>query len=387
MRAPVESTSAPTPLYLAFEVGANRWVVAYGTSPQAVRRAEIAGADGAAKAAQLRAQVPVWRAALGLPADGPMRSCYEAGRDGFWVHRLLTTLGVDNTVVDASSIELPRRARRMKTDALDATRLWRLVWRVGQGERDVWRPVRVPAAPDEDRRHAARSVLMLTKECTRLRNRLHASLALHGVRMPLRPTFGDKLPVLTDWQGTPLPEGLRARLTIEWTLLCAAERQLRDARRPVRQRVRAAGPSTAAGPFQADAHAARLCRLRGIAPLSGTILAQELFVRGLRNRREVGALSGLVPARRQSGETSHDLGVTRCGPRYLRAIAVEVAWSWLQWQPDSALAQWYTARYAHAGPRLRKIGIVALARKLLIALWRYLETGTPPAGAIVRAPA
>jgi transposase len=171
------------------------------------------------------------------------------------------------------------------------------------------------------------------------------------------------------------------------------ERALRDARRTVRQRVRAASPTVpAVGPVptvapatQAAVQAARLCRLRGIAPISGEILAQELFVRGLRNRREVGALSGLVPARAQSGETSRDLGVTRCGPRYLRAIAVEVAWSWLQWQPDSALAQWYATRYAQGGPRLRKIGIVALARKLLIALWHYLTTGTPPAGAIVRA--
>lgn len=393
--AQVESTPALTPLYLAFELGANRWVVAYGTHPSQIRRAEIVGADGTAKAAQLRAQLPVWRAMLGLPAAGPMQSCYEAGRDGTWVHHLAATLGIANTIVDASSIELPRRARRMKTDALDATRLWRLLWRVAQGERDVWRPVRVPAPPEEDARHAARTVLMLTKERTRLRNRLHAALAQHGVRDPLRPTFGDEIPVLTDWRGASLPDGVRTRLTVAWTLLQAVERALRTARRTVRQRVRAAGPAvpptgpvpTVAPATQAAVQAARLCRLRGLAPISSAMLAQELFVRGLRNRREVGALSGLVPARAQSGETSRDLGVTRSGPRYLRALVVEVAWAWLQWQPASALAQWYTTRYAHGGPRQRKVGIVALARKLLIALWRYLETGTPPAGAIVRAAA
>ena len=245
----------------------------------------------------------------------------------------------------------------MKTDALDATRLWRLRWRVAQGERDVWRPVRVPAPAEEDARHAARTVLMLTKERTRLRNRLHASLAQHGVRDRLRPTFGDEISGLTDWRGAPLPDGVRTRLTVEWTLLQAVERARRTARRTVHQRVRAAAPAVpATGPVptvapetQAAMHAARLCRLRGLAPISSEILAQELYVRGLRNRRQVGALSGLVPARAQSGETSHDLGVTRCGPRYLRAIAVEVAWSWLQWQPTSALARWYATRYAQGG--------------------------------------
>lgn len=389
MRAQAESTSVPTPLYLAFELATARWVVAYGTSPARVHRAEVVGVDGAAKAAQLRARLPQWRAQLGLAATGPMRSCYEAGRDGFWVHHLLATLGITNTVVDASSIELPRRGRRMKTDALDATRLWRLVWRVGQGERDVWRAVRVPAPGEEDARHAARTVHMLSQERTRLRNRIHAALAQHGTRVELRPTFGDELAVVTDWRGERLPEGVCARVQVLWDLLCGVERALRAERRTVRRRVQAAIAPPAPPPASASAAAlaARLCELRGLAAFSSVVLAQELYIRAPRNRREVGALSGLVPAKAQSGDMSRDLGVTRCGPRHLRALAVEVAWSWVRWQPDSALTRAFVRRTAGAGPRQRKIQIVALTRKLLIALWRYLQTGTPPTGAIVRATA
>ena len=319
------------------------------------------------------------KVALSVSAASPVRSCYEAGRDGFWPHRWLTQLGVTNLVVDSSSIEVPRRARRAKTDRLDGEKLLRLLLRHWGGERGMWHVVAVPTREQEDARHASRGLTTLQTERTRYRNRLHSLLALHGVgRLRLDARFADRLLAVRDWAGEPLPAGIQARLRETWAVRQQVEAVRQQARRTERQQVRA-GATPARTPAQ------RLAQVRGIAARSATVLAAELFSRELRNRRQVGALTGLVSAPHRSGTIAWDQGVTPSGLPAVRRIAVEVAWAWLRYQPTSVLTQWYLRRFGGGGAATRRIGIVALARRVIIALWRYVETGVVPEGAALKA--
>ena len=306
----------------------------------------------------------------GLSADAPVRSCYEAGRDGFWPESLLALLGVVNLVVDSSSIEVPRRQRRAKTDRLDGEKLLRLLLRHWGGERGMWQVVRVPTRAAEDARHASRGLTTLQVERTRYRNRIRGLLALHGVlRVRLDAQLPARLRTTPDWAGAPLPEGVVARVLETHRLLQAVETERRRARQQERQRVR---------PRAAATCAQRLAQLRGVAARSATILADELLGRGLRNRREVGALSGLVSAPYRSGMIQRDQGLVRSGVPAVRRLAIELAWAWRRYQPTSALTQWYERRFGGGGAVTRRLGIVALARRVLIALWRYSETGIVP---------
>ena len=264
-----------------------------------------------------------------------------------------------NYVVDSSSIEVPRRARRAKTDKLDLVGLLRLLARYEAGDRGAWRVVRVPRVAEEDARHLERSWAKVPAERTRVINRLKGVLTTAGVRLRLDATFLARLATARLWDGTLLPPGLQARATQE-----------RD-------------PTTATGRA-----ATALQTVTGIGPMGAWVLATEIFGwRQIRNGRELGALVGLVPAPFQSGETSHDFGITRAGNKHVRRVMVQLAWSWLRYQPTSALAQWYQRRFGGGGRRMRRIGIVALARKLLIALWRLVEDGVLPEGAAVKASA
>jgi transposase len=361
-------------LYMALELGATRWLLAFGVSlATPVRRRGIAAGDREALAREIAAA----KRRFGLAETTPVRSCYEAGRDGFWIHRLLAAEGVDNVVVDSSSIEVNRRQRRAKTDRLDAEKLLRMLMHHWGGERS-WKVVHVPTRETEDARHAERAIATLVQERTRQRSRIHALLALHGVRQPIRQTFGDRLGLLTDWAGQPLPGGVVARLALAWRQVVQVETELGTARHAQRAAVRAATTPAAV-------RAARLQRLKGIKVGSALMLAKEVFARDLTNRRQVGALSGLVAVPYQSGDAARDQGISRAGVRAVRRVIVELAWVWVKWQPGSALTQWFQRRFADGGPRARRIGIVALARKLLIALWRYSEQEIVPAGAVLRA--
>jgi transposase len=360
---------------MALELSAREWQLAFGLGlATASRRRRIAAGDAAA----LQREIGAATARFGLPTTTSVRSCYEAGRDGFWVHRLLARLGVRNVVVDSASIEVNRRQRRAKTDRLDAEALLRRLIRAGLGERDQWKIVHVPSVEAEDARHPARTLAMLTAERTRYRNRVHGLLATHGVRVRLTPGCGAQLATLRTPDGQGLPPGVIARLTVTWRLLETIEQERRAARTAQAAQARAATTPAAV-------RTQRLRQLRGIQVGSAAVLATEVFARDLRNRREVGALSGLVPVPYQSGEAGHDQGISRAGLKAVRRILVEVAWGWVRWQPDSELTRWYRTRFGPGGGRLRRIGIVALARKLLIALWRYSEQGILPAGAVLRA--
>jgi transposase len=359
---------------MAMELSARHWQLAFavGLATPSRRRTIAAGDEGA-----LQREIIAACRRFGLPPTVTVRSCYEAGRDGFWIHRLLERLAIRNLVVDSASIEVSRRQRRAKTDRLDAEALLRRLIRYWLGERDQWKVVHVPSVEVEDARQAERSLAMLTAERTRHRNRLHGVLATHGVRLTLKGDFATRVTTVATPTGGGLPAGVIARLLITWRLLQVVEHELAAARA-----TQAAQARTAATP--AAVRMRRLSQLKGIRVPSAAVLATEVFARDLRNRREVGALSGLVPVPYQSGAAGHDQGISRAGLKAVRRILVEVAWSWVRWQPGSALTRWYHRRFGGSGPRSRRIGIVALARKLLIALWRYSEQGVVPAGARLR---
>ena len=362
------------PLCVAIELSATEWLLTMSATGEDRRqRARLAPGDRegwrrAVRLALLR---------LGLGLDTAVWSCYEAGREGFWPHRWLTALGVTNLVVDSSSIEVPRRARRAKTDRLDGEHLLRLLLRHRGGERGMWQVVQVPTREVEDARQASRGLTTLQAERTRCRNRIRSLLALHGVRsVRFDRQFATRLTTLVDWAGAPLPPGVQGRILATWRVLQCVETECQAARRRERQPVHLR---------EARTTAQRLAQLRGVAARSATILADELLTRTVRNRREVGALSGLVSAPYRSGTIQRDQGLARTGLPAVRRIAIELAWAWRRYQPRSALTQWYERRFGSGGAVARRIGIVALARRVIIALWRYAEHGVVPAGAQLKA--
>lgn len=370
-------------LYVAFELSKNSWKLGFsiGLGQKARIRTIPAG-----RLAVLKAEIVAAKKRFGLEASCDVVSCYEAGRDGFWLHRHLTAEGVTNFVVDSASIEVNRRRRRAKADGLDVTSLVRMLIRYhSQGERKLWSVVCVPSVEDEDRRQAHRELATLTKEKTRTKNRIMALLICQGIRLSgALDLSGDRLESMRLWDGSQLPEGLKSRLHREWEHLAFLKQQIstlqRQRDKSVRQQQRQPDPGS-------DwAKVVQLAQLKGIGTPGATVLVRELFGwRKFRNGRQVGALSGLTPTPYQSGDTNWEQGISKAGIRHVRAIAVELGWCWLQYQSNSKLSLWYNDRFATGGKKARKIGIVALARRMLIELWKYLETGAIPEGAELKA--
>ena len=370
-----ESTATTPGLLVAFELGERSWKLGFtiGLGQRPRIRSVPAGAM-----ARVWAEIAAAQARFKMAADTPVISCYEAGRDGFWIHRALVAQGVTNYVVDSSSIEVNRRARRIKSDRLDLGGLLTLLARSVAGETRCWRVVRVPSDHDEDARHLHRTWEAVQQDRTRLINRLQGLLVTAGVRMPVTGDVVARMAAVRRWDATPLPAGVLARLTRTWAQFEFLTTQLAE--------IEAARLALAPDPETATGRAVtRLQHLRAIGPIGAWVLTTEIFGwRQIRNGRQLGALVGLVPALYQSGETARDQGITRAGNKHVRRLMVQLAWSWVRYQPSSALAQWYQRRFGGGGPRLRRIGIVALARKLLLALWRYLETGVVPEGAVLK---
>ena len=371
---------APIPtLHLALDLGNRTWKLAFATSHAHAPRLRTMPARDLT---QLAAEIAAAQARVGLPAEAPVVSCYEAGRDGFWVHRALLAVGVGNHVVDSASIQQNRRKRRPKSDRLDAAALLRLLLRHRAGERDVWSVVPVPSVDEEDRRHLHRELFTLTRERTRQVNRIKGLLVLHGVVLPRLRGLPTTPPALRDWAGAPLPPGLTARVAREWARLRTTQREVL-ALRAERRRLLAA---TDAASDPTLRMVERLLALRGVGEVSAWLYTTEFFGwRAFRNRRQVAGAAGLTPTTAGSGDTEREQGISKAGNTIIRALAIELAWSWVRRQPTSALSRWYRARFSAGGPRQRRIGIVAVARKLLIALWRYLETGIIPEGAVLKA--
>jgi len=336
-------------------------------------------------------EISLARKRFGLPNDAPFLSCYEAGRDAFWLHRFLAQHGVHNLVVDSSSIQVPRRARRTKTDRLDGFKLLSMLIRHASGDKEVWHVVHVPTPEQEDDRQLHRELETLKQERTRHICRIKAFLASCGLRIKLSSNFLTQLTLLRLWDDPPVPPALQARLCREWSRLQVVENQIDELEAQRTYLLR-----TSSSPSVQKAR--QLMRLKGIGQYSAWLYTMEFFAwRKFRNPKEPGALAGLTPTPSQSGDSSRELGVNKAGNRHIRAtpalrrtqcgasVAIEIAWNWLHFQPYSELSRWYQKRFGSGSSRVRRIGIVALARKVLIALWRYLELGIIPQGASLKA--
>lgn len=324
----------------------------------------------------LQKEIAAAKKRFGLLAESCVVSCYEAGRDGFWLHRYLTNVRIENCVVDSSSIEVNRRARRAKADRLDVENLLRLLIRFSHGERKVWSVVHVPSPEEEDRRQLHRELRTIRNDKTRTTNRIKGLLANQGIRLQGRMDLcKERLNAIRLWDGSPLPPALRGRLEREWEHILFLQEQIRVLEAQRRSALRQQKEPDLAQVQQ-------LNTLRGIGPSSSWICVREFFGwRKFKNRRQVGGLGGLTPTPYQSGTTNREQGISKAGNRHIRAVAIELAWSWVRYQPESKLTRWYIRRFADAGKRARKIGIVAVARRLLIDLWRFLEHGVLPEGA------
>lgn len=364
----------PQVLYLAFDLGWEKWSLAFsvgfGHSPSCK---SIPAGD----LRRLTQEIARAKQKLGLPEDAIVCSCYEAGRDGFWLHRWLLAEGVENVIVDSSSIEVNRRQRRAKTDRLDCSKLVNLLIRFHLGDKKVFSQVRVPTPEEEAERQLHRSLKTWKEDETMLINRIRGLLANLGLSIEPNKHFPQRLKQTRQWDGQPIPPELRDRLLGEFALLQSTRQQIKQAEARQRQALR-----------QDERHstqqARKLLSLHGVGFTGAWTLSKEFFGwRTFDNRRQVGALAGLTSTPHSSGSLQHERGISRAGNRWVRGIIVELAWCWLQHQPQSKLSRWFQQRFGGGNTRQRKTGIVALARKLLTALWQYLESGTPPEGAVM----
>jgi len=367
--ARVKHTGEASALYMAFELGEENWKLAMSDGVRAASHYALRAGDTAV----LLECIDKAKARCGLAAEARLHSGYEAGRDGFWLHRWLIERGFDNVVVDSASIEVNRRARRVKTDRLDAEKLLGMLIRYHAGERRVWSVLRVPTAAQEDARRVHRELGRLGHERTAHINRIRALLVLDNLRVKY---VGGRL-----WQrwwnahAGELRPGVRAEIERESVRLSLVKAQMRTIEAEQRKALEG----------ESEPQVTRLAQLRGIGMSSGWVLVKELFGwRSFRNRREVAGCLGLTPSPYASGQSETEQGISKAGNRRVRTLMVELAWSWLRYQPESGLSQWFNRRFAGGGKRMRRIGIVALARRLAIALWRYLEDGLIPEGATLK---
>lgn len=359
------TTFKTSSLYMAMELSKKQWKLAFlaSTGTPRVRTIPAGGVE------QLLAEIGKAKRRLKLPETAPVVSCYEAGRDGFWIHRMLEQLQVSNVVVDPASIEVERRKRKRKTDRLDAIKLVTRLVRYHEGEAKVWSVVRVPTPEQEDARRLHRERERLQKERKQHQSRIRSLMALHGV---------DAIKVLSvkleSWDGSPLPPDLRQEIEREQARLRLVDEQLRVVNKEREERVKAKDTPQAR-------QVSSLASIKGIGTTSAWLLVMEVFGwRPYVNRRKAGSLVGLTGTPFDSGGSEREQGISKAGSAGIRSLLVELSWLWLRYQPQSELSQWFHKRWSTSG-RSRRIGIVAVARRLFIDLWRFAELGVVPPGA------
>src|SRR4029453_10521457 len=348
-----DSLSQPT-LYLAFELGKNTWKLGFtiGMAQQPRERTIPAGA-----LETLQKEITRAKQRFGLPEDACVVSCYEAGRDGFWLHRYLAAHGVTNHVIGSASIEVNRRQRRAKTDRLDVHKLLTMLLRHMAGERKVWRVVRGPSVEGEERRQLHRELTTAKCDRTRVSNRIKGLLAGYGVQLALQGDVDAQLEQVHQWDGSPLPPALLSRLKRAWQQVCFLTAHIQTLEAHARA-VFARGEDAVVDQVR------QLFTLRGIGVNSAWLYVMEFFAwRDFQTPKQVGALAGLTPTPYQSGQSRRELGIAKAGNRHIRAMAIEIAWAWRRFQPASALSQWYERRFGAGRARLRKLGMVAPAPK------------------------
>jgi transposase len=303
--------------------------------------------------------------------------CYEAGYDGFWLARALAKMGIECRVLDPASIQVNRRARRVKTDRIDVLALLRALIATDRGERHVCAIVRVPSVEEEDARRSHRERQRLVRERTGHINRIKGLLFAQGIRdikPKLRRTRID-FAALETAEGHPLPDRLRRELEREYARLSLIATQLREVEKE-RDTADAQDPVV-------EQKRQLLVALHGVGATSAAILAREVFARSFASRRQLGSYLGLTPSAYDSGSTTRCQGISKAGNSWARRILIEVAWLWQKYQPASPLSHWYIQRTAGQSSRIRRIMLIALARKLAISLWRYVETGLVPDGVAI----
>lgn len=370
----IEITATTPTLMLAMELSEEEWKLGFSSAfgqPPLVRNV------GARQRPKLLAQIAWAKQKLGLPEDARVVSCYEAGREGFWLHRFLCAEGIESLIVDSSSIEVPQKRRRAKTDRLDLAGLCDLLARHLAGSaKPVWSVVRVPTEAEEDRRHLHRELKTTKQDRTRVSNRIKSLLANNGLTLAGWKDLPERLRRLRLWNGQPLPPALLARLDRYAKDYSYYTERIRDLEAERRRQMR----EETCDP--AIAKAAQLFSLKGVGINTAWLFSMEFFSwRSFANGKQVGSLAGLTPTPKDSGKRYREQGIGKDGSRHIRGSVIEVAWAWLRFQPQSELSKWYERRFGSGSKRIRKIGIVGLARKLLIALWRFLETGVVPEGA------
>jgi transposase len=364
----------------AIELSKQNWVIGFVTPLSAkISRRILSGGD--------------WKALLDLIEEVRARvsretgrtvdviSCYEAGYDGFWLHRLLEAHSIRNYVIDPASLQTDRRARQVKTDRIDTERLLRSLMAYLRGEPKVWSVVRVPSVAEEDARRLHRERDRLVSERVQHVNRIKGLCALHGIYdyQPLRPQAMARLEQLRTAQGISLPPRLKSEI----------RRELQRLELVVEMIATLEAERDAIVEDETSTHInakkiQNLHQLKAIGPEFAAVLVGEIFHRDFNNRRQLASYVGYAPSPFQSGNVAHDQGISKAGNRKGRTTGIELAWLWLRYQPDSDLSVWFRARVGTTKGRIRRIAIVALARKLLVALWRYLETGVVPQGAVLK---
>ena len=367
--------SSLRPLFLAIELSLNTWKLGFSLAlAQKPREINVPGRD----LGRLVTAIEEAKKHFHVPGETPVISCFEAGRDGFWLHRFLIDQGVDNVVIDPASVAVDRRARHAKTDRLDVAKLLKHLIR-SQDDPKEWSVVQVPTLQQEDARQLHRELETLKKERTQHINRIKALLISQGIRLEVaRKNFVQQLDKARLWDGAPLPPGIRERI---WRELERLQRVDEQKKRLQKQRREAIETSEEKAPSIAR----KLIQLRGVGEASSWIFAQEIFSwRECKNRRQLGRLAGLTPTPFQSGNENREQGIDKAGLRWIRPMTVELAWGWLRFQPTSEISLWFQKRFGPGSKRSRKVGIVAVARKLLIALWRFVEQDIVPKGAVVQ---
>lgn len=369
-------------LVVAIELSASKWKLAFhdGRRDRA-RIATIEAWDFAAFSQQLEKA----RRAMGLGTEVRVVSCYEAGREGFSVHRRLVQLGVESVVIDAASIEVSRRRRNAKTDRLDAEKLAMKLLAHLRGEK-VFSVVRVPKPEDEAVRHEQRELQDLKIERARHRQRIQSWLLLEGVAVSWTDDMLEALADMRSVDGRALSRTLIDRIRDEAARLTVVCEQIKRITTERRQQLKDA-VSTDSGVVVPEhvklVH--MLTLLRGIGDVSAQRLVRECFGwRRFNNRREVGGFFGLSPTPFASGSMDREQGIAKLGRGALRSLLIELSWLWLRFQPTSKISTWYAQRFGGGGPRQRRVGIVAVARKLAIALWAFLKFGLVPEGALMK---
>ena len=364
-------------LYVAFELSKEKWRVLCSAGG----RKKHSGVMAPGSESGLRTILERAKKKLGLSEDVRVLSCLEAGRDGFWPHWFLTGQGLENLVVDASSMKVSRKGRWAKNDRIDVVRLLADLVRHDRGDDDVWRVVHVPSRQDEAHRHEHRELEQLKKERRRHRNQVRSLLATEGVTVK-----GDLMRVLRetgnlrDWSGEELSEWVLWRLERKAQRLAQVEAQIKEIEKHQIECVKQ--PNTAK-----TEKIAKLARLRGIGVRSSWVLVMEsLGWRQFNNRKEVGGSVGLVGTPYDSGESFRELGINKAGNARVRSLLVELAWLWVRYQPDSSITRWYVERYGGQGKRSKRVGIVGVARRLMIQLWHFVEHDVDPPGAIIAEP-